>query len=219
MACCKDPSPPGPSVAMATREDGFYCLAPLGRGWRASGVIASRGGPGEGVSPIVNSYVGHHTREAKNLLKLRIRVKIRHESGGRRGRSKCAFWVQANFGSFRPVFGEPSMRYIFFDSTQYPHQHAGGCRLPAGSHSRESHLRELQERLHDVWQRNAGAAVVTRHRVQAAYVSNNAVGLYGPEYPNAYTGAETRYTPYTNVNPGLGEFMLLFLACQVVRFS
>jgi hypothetical protein len=55
--------------------------------------------------------------------------------------------------------------------------------------------------------------------VQAAYVSNNAVGLYGPEYPNAYTGAETRYTPYTNVNPGLGEFMLLFLACQVVRFS
>jgi hypothetical protein len=35
-----------------------------GRGWRASGVIASRGGPGEGVSPIVNSYVGHHTRSA-----------------------------------------------------------------------------------------------------------------------------------------------------------
>jgi hypothetical protein len=32
-----------------------------GRGWRASGVIASRGGPGEEVSPIVNSYVGHHT--------------------------------------------------------------------------------------------------------------------------------------------------------------
>jgi hypothetical protein len=45
--------------------------------------------------------------------------------------------------------------------------------------------------------------------LQVAYVANNAVGLYGPEYPNAYTGAETQYTPYSNVNPGLGEFMLL----------
>jgi carboxypeptidase family protein len=45
--------------------------------------------------------------------------------------------------------------------------------------------------------------------LQVAYVANNAVGLYAPEYPNAYTGAESQYTPYSNVNPGLGEFMLL----------
>jgi hypothetical protein len=34
---------------------------PWGRGWLASGVFTSRGGPGEGVLPTVNSYVGHHT--------------------------------------------------------------------------------------------------------------------------------------------------------------
>ncbi len=45
--------------------------------------------------------------------------------------------------------------------------------------------------------------------VQAAYVTNNAVGLYSPQYPNAYTGAESQYTPYTTISPGLGEFMLL----------
>ncbi len=44
---------------------------------------------------------------------------------------------------------------------------------------------------------------------QAAYVMNNAVGLYSPQYPNAYTGAQPQFTPYSEISPGLGEFMLL----------
>jgi hypothetical protein len=164
--------------------------------------------------------VGHHTREAKNLLKLRIRVKIRHESGGRRGRSKYAFWVQANFGSFRPVFGGAKHEiYSFLIPPNTPiNMQAAAAYL----------LGPILGNLTSVNFKNgytmSGNVTLERQlsrdiAVQAAYVSNNAVGLYGPEYPNAYTGAETRYTPYTNVNPGLGEFMLLFLACQVVRFS
>ena len=58
----------GPSHPRAPRSPrpprGGWILLPSplwGRGWRASGVIASRGGPGEGVSPFVNSYVGHYT--------------------------------------------------------------------------------------------------------------------------------------------------------------
>jgi len=62
MACCKDPLTPGPSVATATegRMD-FIALAPLGE--RVARIRRNRqpGGPGEEVSPIVNSYVGHHT--------------------------------------------------------------------------------------------------------------------------------------------------------------
>ena len=44
--------------------------------------------------------------------------------------------------------------------------------------------------------------------LQAGYVFNNAVGLYASQYPNAYSGAPSNVTAYTNVNPGLGEFQL-----------
>jgi hypothetical protein len=44
--------------------------------------------------------------------------------------------------------------------------------------------------------------------LQAGYVSNNAVGLYASAWPNAYTGADRSVTPYTDVNPNLGEFQL-----------
>ena len=57
------PHPRAPRSPRPPRGGWILLPSPLwGRGWRASGVIASRGGPGEGVSPIVNSYVGHHTR-------------------------------------------------------------------------------------------------------------------------------------------------------------
>lgn len=44
--------------------------------------------------------------------------------------------------------------------------------------------------------------------LQAGYVFNNAVGLYASQYPNAYSGAPSKVTPYTNINPGLSEFQL-----------
>jgi hypothetical protein len=44
--------------------------------------------------------------------------------------------------------------------------------------------------------------------LQAGWVFNNAVSLYASQYPNAYSGAPSNVTPYTNVNPGLGEFQL-----------
>lgn len=44
--------------------------------------------------------------------------------------------------------------------------------------------------------------------LQVAYVTNNAVHLWASEWPNAYTGALPQYTPYTDANPGLGEFEL-----------
>jgi hypothetical protein len=44
--------------------------------------------------------------------------------------------------------------------------------------------------------------------LQLVYALNNAVGLYSSEWPNAYTGAARQYTPFSNVNPGLGEFQL-----------
>ncbi len=51
---------------------------------------------------------------------------------------------------------------------------------------------------------------------QVAYVTNNAVKLYGSEWPNAYgcpnlAAAECpdpQFTPFTLANPGLGEFQL-----------
>jgi hypothetical protein len=59
------PHPRAPRSPRPPRGGWILLPSPLwGRGWRASGVIASRGGPGEGVSPIVNSYVGHHTSSA-----------------------------------------------------------------------------------------------------------------------------------------------------------
>ncbi len=44
--------------------------------------------------------------------------------------------------------------------------------------------------------------------LQLTYVTSNAYDLYNAAYPNAYNGAESIYTPYTNVTPGLGEFQL-----------
>ncbi len=44
--------------------------------------------------------------------------------------------------------------------------------------------------------------------VQTGWVFNNAVGLYASQFPNAYSGAPSNVTPFTNVNPGLGEFQL-----------
>jgi len=45
--------------------------------------------------------------------------------------------------------------------------------------------------------------------LQVAYVANNAVELYAPSVPNGYTGALPQYAPYSALDPGLGEFILL----------
>jgi hypothetical protein len=42
--------------------------------------------------------------------------------------------------------------------------------------------------------------------VQASYVANNGVSLYNMLYPNAFSGAEPQYTPYSNITAGLSEF-------------
>jgi hypothetical protein len=42
--------------------------------------------------------------------------------------------------------------------------------------------------------------------LQFSYAMNNAVGLYSSEWPNGYTGALPQYTPFTAVDPGIGEF-------------
>ncbi len=44
----------------------------------------------------------------------------------------------------------------------------------------------------------------------AAYVANNGVSLYNQWYPNAYSGAEPQYTPYSNTTPGLGEMQVFY---------
>jgi hypothetical protein len=46
--------------------------------------------------------------------------------------------------------------------------------------------------------------------VQASYVANNGVDLYNSVYPNAFPGAESQFTPYTNIDPGLGELQLFY---------
>jgi len=46
--------------------------------------------------------------------------------------------------------------------------------------------------------------------VSAAYVANNGVSLYNQWYPNAYSGAEPQYTPYSNITPGLGEMQVFY---------
>jgi hypothetical protein len=43
-----------------------------------------------------------------------------------------------------------------------------------------------------------------------AYVANNGVSLYNQWYPNAYSGAEPQYTPYSNITPGLGELQVFY---------
>jgi hypothetical protein len=42
----------------------------------------------------------------------------------------------------------------------------------------------------------------------ASYVANNGVGLYNQTYPNAFSGAESQYTPFSNITPGLGELQV-----------
>jgi Carboxypeptidase regulatory-like domain len=46
--------------------------------------------------------------------------------------------------------------------------------------------------------------------LQASYIANNGVFLYNMTYPNAFTGAESQYTPYTNTTPGLGELQVFY---------
>jgi len=46
--------------------------------------------------------------------------------------------------------------------------------------------------------------------VSAAYVATNGVSLYNQWYPNAYSGAEPQYTPYSNITPGLGEMQVFY---------
>ncbi len=41
--------------------------------------------------------------------------------------------------------------------------------------------------------------------VQASYVANDGVSLYTQDYHNAMAGAEPRYTPFSNISPGLSE--------------
>jgi len=41
------------------------------------------------------------------------------------------------------------------------------------------------------------------------YVASNGVALQGSNFPNAYSGASPQYTPYTDANPGLGEFQVI----------
>jgi len=43
---------------------------------------------------------------------------------------------------------------------------------------------------------------------QTTFVTNHALDLYSPEYPNGYTGAQSQFTPFSNITPGLGEFQL-----------
>lgn len=45
---------------------------------------------------------------------------------------------------------------------------------------------------------------------QASYVMNNGVALYNQTYPNAFSGAESQYTPYSNITPGLGELQVFY---------
>jgi hypothetical protein len=46
--------------------------------------------------------------------------------------------------------------------------------------------------------------------VSASYVANNGVALYNEGSPNAYSGAESQYTPYSDITPGLGELQVFY---------
>ncbi|MGH9453423.1 MAG: TonB-dependent receptor, partial [Terriglobia bacterium] len=46
--------------------------------------------------------------------------------------------------------------------------------------------------------------------VEASYVANNGVGLYNQTYPNAFSGAEPQYAPYSRVTPGLTELQVFY---------
>jgi hypothetical protein len=49
---------------------------------------------------------------------------------------------------------------------------------------------------------------------QASYITNNGVALYNQSYPNAFNGAESQYTPYSNITPGLGELQVFYNAAH-----
>lgn len=44
------------------------------------------------------------------------------------------------------------------------------------------------------------------------YVQTNGVSLYNYGAPNAYSGAESQYTPFTNISPGIGELQDIYNA-------
>ncbi|MGH9451629.1 MAG: carboxypeptidase regulatory-like domain-containing protein, partial [Terriglobia bacterium] len=46
--------------------------------------------------------------------------------------------------------------------------------------------------------------------VQASYVANNGVSLYNQTYPNAFSGAEPQYAPYSQITPGLAELQVFY---------
>jgi hypothetical protein len=46
--------------------------------------------------------------------------------------------------------------------------------------------------------------------LQLSYVTNDSTTLYNREFPNAYFGAETVYTPYSNISPGLGVLSIFY---------
>jgi hypothetical protein len=43
-----------------------------------------------------------------------------------------------------------------------------------------------------------------------SYVMNNGIHLYQESFPNGYTGAQSQYTPYSNITPGLGELLIFY---------
>jgi len=45
---------------------------------------------------------------------------------------------------------------------------------------------------------------------QISYVANNGVSLYDQAWPNAYTGAEPQYTPYSDLSPGMSPGIQVF---------
>ncbi len=45
---------------------------------------------------------------------------------------------------------------------------------------------------------------------QASYIANNGVALYNQTYPNGFLGAESQYTPYSDITPGLGELQVFY---------
>jgi hypothetical protein len=46
----------------------------------------------------------------------------------------------------------------------------------------------------------------------AGYVQNNGVSLYNYGAPNAYSGAEPQYTPFSDISPGIGELQDIYNA-------
>lgn len=46
--------------------------------------------------------------------------------------------------------------------------------------------------------------------LQMSYVTSHGLDLYQSSYPNAFTGALTANTPYSNVTPGLGEIEIFY---------